>query len=369
MGGQKMTKRILILSEAFGAGHTKTAEAIKEGVHLLKPEWQVQVLELGTWLRPKMSQFISRFYLNTLRYSPKLWGLMYRRIQHLPVKPRAEFLLHQFFYREIAQLLGDVQPDLIVCTHPFPSAVVSRLKRMGLHVPLYTVITDYAAHGSWISSGVDRYFLPSMNVWEEMTRMGVSQEHLHVTGIPTHPKFWKKKDKREVRQKLGLSNQTTLLCMGGGLGVGLSSELLETIYRFRRNVQILFVTGKNEILYHSLKENPAFQHPNFHVFPFVENINELMDASDVLMTKPGGVTCTEAMSKGIPMILLNPIPGQEEDNCRYFVEKGLGILAREAEQVETYLNGLIQNPVGINHLNDRHSLAYSGEKAIEQIIS
>jgi processive 1,2-diacylglycerol beta-glucosyltransferase len=364
-----MTKRILILSEAFGSGHTKAAEAVMDGVLLLRPEWQVQVLELGTWLRPKMSHIISRFYLNTLRYSPKLWGLMYRRMQHLPIKPRVEFLLHQLFYREMAHLLGNIQPDLIVCTHPFPSAVVSRLKRMGLRIPLYTVVTDYGAHGSWISSEVDRYFLPSMNVWEEMTKMGVTQEHLDVTGIPTHPKFWNKQDKREIRQKLGLSNQTTLLCMGGGLGVGLSDEILETIYRFRQDIQILFVTGQNEFLYHSLKENLSFQHPNFHVFPFVENINELMDASDILMTKPGGVTCTEAMSKGIPMILLNPIPGQEEDNCRYFVEQRLGILAREVEEIEAYLKGFIQNPMVTDHLLDQHSLTYSGQKAIELIIS
>lgn len=364
-----MTKRILILSEAFGAGHTKAAEALKEGILLIQPEWEVTVLELGTWLRPKLSQFISRFYVNTLRYSPKLWGMMYRRIQHLPVKPRVEFLLHQFFYREIAQLLDEYQPDLIICTHPFPSAVVSRLKRMGLRVPLYTVITDYTAHGSWISSGVDRYLLPSTNVWEEMIRMGVTQEQLHVTGIPTHPKFWNKQDKRVVRQKLCLSDQPTLLCMGGGLGVGLSSELLETIYRFRQDIQLLIVTGQNEILYRSLNENIAFQHPNFNVFPFVENIHELMDASDVLMTKPGGVTCTEAMSKGIPMILLNPIPGQEEANCRYFVERRLGILAREAQEVEACLNEFIQNPGLTNRLYHQHSLTYSGKKAIEQIIS
>lgn len=366
-----MAKRILILSEAFGAGHTKTAEAIKDGLLLLKPEADVQVIELGTWLRPKVSQFISRFYMNTLRYSPKLWGMMYRKIQHQPLKPKVEFFLHQFFYRQMTQLLSDFQPDLIVCTHPFPSAVISRLKRMGLSVPLYTVITDYVAHGSWISSGVDRYFLSSPNVSdsEQMINMGVTQEQLYVTGIPTHPKFWNKQDKREIRQKMGLSDQTTLLCMGGGLGVGLSSTLLETIYHFHQDVQILFVTGQNEFLYHSLKENPSYQHPNFHLFPFVENINELMDATDLLMTKPGGVTCTEAISKGIPMILLNPIPGQEEDNCRYFVEKRLGIWAREAEEVEIFLKEFIENPALTEHLFHQHTPTYSGEKVIEQIIS
>jgi processive 1,2-diacylglycerol beta-glucosyltransferase len=336
-------KRALILSEAFGTGHTMAAEAIREGAKLFKPDWEFRVLELGANLSPHLSRWIARFYMKTIRYSPKLWGAVYRKGQHQPLRPTYEFLLHRLMYNQIQRVLEDYQPDFIVCTHPFPSAVISRLKRLGLKIPLYTVITDYGIHGAWISSGVDVYFVPSMKVRDQMIGLGVDERKIQVTGIPTHPKFWIKKEKSAVRAKLGLADQPTLLCMGGGLGLGLSEALLDTIAMFQNRMQILFVAGKNRELYQKLQERSEFRHPNFRLYAFVDFIDELMDASDLLITKPGGITCSEAIAKGIPMILLEPIPGQEEDNLQYLLEQRLGVAATPSENAGRLLEQLLEN--------------------------
>jgi len=355
-------KRVLLLSEAFGAGHTMAAEAIKEGAKLLKPDWEFRVIELGPNLSPHLSQWIMRCYLKTLRYSPKLWGAVYRKGKHQPLRPAHEFLLHRLLYNQVKQILRAYEPDFIVCTHPFPSAVISRLKRAGLTTPLYTVVTDFGTHGAWISSGVDQYFVPSLQMREQMIELGVPADKIQVSGIPTHPKFWVKKEKRAARAQLGLAELPTLLCMGGGMGLGLSEALLNTLALFQKRLQILFVAGKNKELYQMLQEREEFAHPNFHLYAFVDFIDELMDAADLLITKPGGVTCSEAIAKGIPMILLEPIPGQEEDNLQYLLEQQFGVAA-----TPSLLKRLASEPLS-NSLPSIPAPPVGGKQLIEQLI-
>ncbi|TCS81258.1 MGDG synthase family glycosyltransferase [Tepidibacillus fermentans] len=319
-----MNKRILILSEAFGAGHTKAAEAIKEGIRIYQPTWQVEMIELGTWLRPTLSHWISEIYLKTIKYSPKLWGVLYKKVQNRTVKPHFELLLH-FIYAKVMQLVREKQPDLIIATHPFPSAVISRLKRMGIKIPLHVVITDYGAHGTWINEGVDYYYLSSFEMKEYFIRLGVPNERIFVTGLPTHPMFWKREEQSFIREKLGLANKPTILFMGGGLGIGLDRGILDTLSDYRDKFQFLIVTGKNTKLYHQLQLHPLSHHPNIRIYPFVENVDELMDASDFIVTKPGGMTTAEAIAKSIPMILFNPIPGHEQENLDFIQQRKLGI--------------------------------------------
>jgi len=194
------------------------AEAIKEGAKLLRPDWDFRVIELGANLSPRLSNCITRCYLKTIQYSPRLWGAVYRRGKNQPLRPSFEFLLHRLLYGQIQQILQEYRPDLIVCTHPFPSAVISRLKRAGLTIPLYTVITDYGIHGVWISSGVDLYFVPSMKVREQMIRLGVDADKIQVTGIPTHPKFWVKKRKKLRPCQTGARRPTDTFMYGRRVG-------------------------------------------------------------------------------------------------------------------------------------------------------
>lgn len=362
-------KKVLILSEAFGAGHTKTAQAIKEGILLYRPQWNIEVIELGVWMRPRLTKWITELYIKMLRYSPKLWGVIYRKARNHLLTERVETALRRFFYTQVTQLIHQYQPDLIVCTHPFPSAVISCLKRRGLQIPLYTVVTDYGAHGSWVSSQVDYYFVPSPSIKKQFVQWGVSMESVRVADLPTHPKFWVKKDQQEVRSVLGLKNMPTLLIAGGGLGIGFSKAFIKTILHYHEQLQILWVTGKNQSLYDKILEEPAFHHPHIRIYGFVDNMDELMDASDFMMTKPGGVTCAEAMGKGLPVILINPIPGQEEDNMQYMLNHHQSVLLKKLDEIQRFFDQWVHNPSVLrkNHV-DPKAHPHRSDEVIKEII-
>ncbi|MGD9677255.1 MAG: glycosyltransferase [Vulcanibacillus sp.] len=335
-------KKVLILSESFGSGHTNSAQAIKKGINLYRPDWDVQILELGAYIRPTINLIFQEVYIKTLKFTPKLWGYIYSKGKYRETKLSYQFILQKIIYTQILSILNLYNPNLIITTHPFPSIVLSRLKKNGVNRPLHTVLTDYSAHGIWVSSGIDYYYAPSIEVKYQLMRIGVNENKIFIGGIPTHPNFWNKNNKLIVRKKLNVKDTTTILIMGGGLGLGISTEYISKIEKDFKNVQLLIVTGHNKNLYNILKENYGNK-KNIIVYDYVNNIDELMDASDLLITKPGGITITEALNKELPMILLNPIPGQEEDNKDYVIMNKYGIYANSYKEIYDTLISITNN--------------------------
>lgn len=320
----KRKTRVLILSEGFGSGHTQAGYALAAGMKRLCPEIQTRVLELGSFLNPTVAPWIQSAYRITLNATPSLVGMLYRQKYEKPVGRLTGLALHKMFYHHAFEVIHQLKPDLIVCTHPIPSAIVSRLKMQGLDMPLYTVITDYDAHSSWISSGVDRYFVSTPTVKELLIRRGIGSEQIHVTGIPVHPDFWSKQEKESARRELGLQDMPTVLIMGGGWGLLFKDELMDMLAQWKDRVQFVCCLGSNSRLVDKLRQHPGLCHPNITILGHTREVSKWMDASDLLITKPGGMTCTEALAKGLPMLFFESIPGQEEKNCEFFVTRGLG---------------------------------------------
>lgn len=341
------SKRVLIFSEPFGSGHTRVATAILEDIRLHYPDWDAKVYEIGKELHPMRHHWFVNSYLKLLNISPRAWGHLYHFRQYRPMLPQLETMLYQVFYTKIYTFLKENQPDLIICTHPFPSAAISCLKRRGIRIPLYTVITDYGIHGSWISSGVDRYYVPTWKSYEKLRQLNIPKEKIWVSGLPVHPCFYQQTDQAIAREQLGLKQLPTLLCMGGGFGFGLSAKLLDALLPYQDQLQILIVAGKNQDLYEELAQHPLLKNSNAHLYGFVEQVNLLMDAADLILTKPGGVTCTEAIVKGIPLLFYHPLPGQEQENLQYFVNQGYGLEVKNeqhvAHLVAQYLNNASLN--------------------------
>jgi processive 1,2-diacylglycerol beta-glucosyltransferase len=342
--GEKMRKkRVLLLSEGFGSGHTQAAYALAVGLRALNPGISTRVIELGKFLNPVIGPLIVSAYRKTVSKQPKLVGIVYRRQYKKSLNRFAQLALHRIFYTHTSQVISQLKPDLIVCTHPVPNAVVSRLKRLGLNVPLYTLITDYDAHGTWTSSEVNKYLVSTASVRKKLMDRGIPSSRIEVTGIPVHPNFWQTHDKIELQTQFDLKPMPTVLIMGGGWGIMYSDNLLEYMTRWRDRVQLIYCVGSNDKSREKMLADPHFQHPNIKVLGFTRDINKLMDLSDLLITKPGGMTCTEGLSKGIPMLFYEPIPGQEEVNCEYFVESGFGEMLVSTETIDRWFK-LIQEP-------------------------
>jgi len=334
-------KRILLLSEGFGAGHTQAAHALAISLRRHSNNVRTRVMELASFLHPTVVPAIISAYHKALMKTPKLYGKLYRAKYDKMLGRFSQLALHRLFYRQAAEVIRHMRPDIIICTHPFPNAVIARLKRSGLTVPLCTVITDYDAHGAWISREANTYLVSTEKVKRKLLQHGIAPEQIKVTGIPVHPDFWTQPDRNMIRGKFGLKDMPTALVMGGGFGIVSQWELLEKLASWRDRVQLIFCLGKNEKLLAKLQENEQFRHENIRLLGFTKEVDQLMEVSDVLITKPGGVTCSEGMAKGIPMLFLSPIPGQEEENCQHFTSLGVADRLESLEDVDTWFDLLV----------------------------
>lgn len=365
-------KRVLLLSEGFGSGHTQAAHALSEGLKHINPYISTKVLELGSFLNPVMAPLIINAYRKTVSKQPKVVGMMYRSNYRKPTNRITKSALHRLFYTQTTKVIERLNPQIIVCTHPVPNMIIAKLKEHGLPIPLLTVITDYDAHGSWVNEEINQYLVSSDVVKDRLMDKGVAEHKIAVTGIPIRPKFWKASNKEEVRAKFNLKDMPTVLIMGGGWGLLHEDSALTYMTTWRTNTQLIYCVGMNSEMKEKLEADPLFNHPNIRIIGFTNQINELMDVCDLLVTKPGGMTCTEGLSKALPMLFYEPIPGQEEENCEYFINMGFGDMLSDNDTVDRWFK-LIHDEEKISQLRkllvqkrDMHYDPYNCVKAVLQ---
>lgn len=337
-------QRVLLLSEGFGAGHTQAAYALSSSLRKVAPHVQTRVLELGSFLNPRVAPIIITAYKKTVSTQPRLVRMMYRSNYKKSLNRLTTLALHRIFYTRTIQIIRQLHPDVIVCTHPIPSAIISRIKRLELlDVPLCTVITDYDAHGTWVSREVNSYLVSTDQVKQKLLERGVEEEKIRITGIPVHPNFWERHRKEDIRSQFNLKNMPTVLVMGGGWGFMKDEAVNSLLASYRDQIQIIFCFGSNTKSLEKMKKDPRFIHPHIHLLGFTREIDKLMEVSDLLITKPGGMTCTEGLAKGIPMLFHKPLPGQEEENSQYFASQGWGTPIGSLDDITAWIKRLTNN--------------------------
>jgi processive 1,2-diacylglycerol beta-glucosyltransferase len=232
--------------------------------------------------------------------------------------------------KKFMRYIAENEPKKCVCTHFFPLNVLSRMKAEGLYNgELYSVITDYGLHKMWINDGVDRYFIPSDMVREGLLRSGVPEEKIAMSGIPVLPKYARIPNRKRDFSKERLA----VLFISSSIHNALAIDILKELERTDRPLDVTVVTGRNYDLVDDLEQITFTGPMRLNIRGFVDNLDELMAENDLLITKPGGLTVSEALCAAVPMILVNPIPKQETNNSAYIQSKGAGILARTAENV------------------------------------
>ncbi|MFC0271417.1 glycosyltransferase [Metabacillus herbersteinensis] len=334
-----MEKKVIILSEAIGNGHTKAGEALMQGISHLAPSVHTQIFEVGQELHPFTTKLIVNSYLNMIVNSPLLWRKIYLYKHNMPLSNWKKYVIHQLFHRQVELLLNNKNPHVIVCTHPFTSSTASRLKKMGYTFTLCTLVTDFHVHGAWAHSEVDIYMVSNKYVFKQLIDMGIPKNRIAITGMPIRSNFWVRKNKQEMRKKLNLKELPTLMIMGGGLGLGGIKQLSHALLKWKEKIQVIICTGNNESLRSSFLKDARFHHSNIHILGFIDLIDEWMEAADLLITKPGGLTCYEALAKGLPLFIYQPIPGHEEKNCDFLVNNQL---ARKIDDIEN-INDILEN--------------------------
>ncbi|WP_141334412.1 MGDG synthase family glycosyltransferase [Paenibacillus sp. tmac-D7] len=340
--------RALILAGDLGDGHRQAARALAQGCGRPDSPVQAEVIDYMQEIYALLHPVIRYCFLKGVEKAPSLYGYFYRKSR---MNEEMSLFSKSFLKLGMSKLLGllrDRKPDVVICTFPLASAAVSLLKAQGLSsVPLVTVITDYADHALWVQPHTDLYLVGSEHVAQALYRRGISSSCVSVTGIPIRKSFFEPGDRETFRRQLGLDPlKPVVLVMGGGCGLmGKDMRALLRSEALRLRAQLVFVCGSNAAAKQSLEEELALKPtPSVRIVGFVEDIHRWMGAADMLLTKPGGLTTSEAVAMKLPMLLYKPIPGQEEENAAVLEGAGVAIRASKERKLLDQVLELIDSP-------------------------
>lgn len=340
--------KLLALSVAAGAGHMRAAGALAQALADMYSPAQMPVVDTFDYISPFLQKMALGIYLEVVRKTPRVYGYIYRRLDDggTSGRTKVEFnrVLNRLTAPKLARLIAAEDPAALVCTNPFPLGVLDYLKGRGkLSIPVVAVVTDFTIHSFWVFDVVDLYLVAEEAMVSQLVRQGIPAEKVAVTGIPIDPVFAASMDRDGERARMGLARDLpVVLIMGGGLGMGPLEAVVQSLGRMRTPVQILVVAGNNLLLKGRLaKLAPSLGNP-CRVFGFVDEIHRLMGVADLMIGKAGGLSCAEALSVGLPIFILDPIPGQEERNAEFLIERSAAILIEGVAQVcpavERYLH-------------------------------
>lgn len=347
-------RRILFLYENIGYGHKRVAEAVETYLNTEYPHIKTFSANVIETTHPVLFSLVKNIYFTILSYSAWLWRFLY---QNEKVYKSTKFF-HTFLYklarRDFERILDKIKPDTIICSYAFSCGVVSLLKERPnkFNFIIIALSTDFFTHNYWIHSNVDTYCVADARETAILMSKGVNKKNIVITGLPVDKRFSKKNNnKNGMRNKFGFENDKILIMLiGGGLGIGKFKEVLMTLEAIDENFQfqIAVITGHNEKEYNKLK-NIKFKR-RVRVFGFLDTIDELMDASDILIGKAGGVIVSEAIMKRLPLVFYKSIPGQEQRNVEFLISHGIGYKAENEADLSRIILDLIQNSSKIDKI-------------------
>ena len=332
--------KILILSISAGIGHIKAALAIKDYMEVIYDNCAVEIVDALKYIHPFIDKLIIGGYLKTVKNSPILFGKLYNASDNDTNISNLGRLFNDFISSKLKDMIKEFMPDIIVATHPFHLEMLSVLKvKQELDIPVIAVITDFSIHSFWIHNYVDAYVIPDEDLKHELLNKGIDNSIVFPYGIPVNTRFLKQFNKQSILCELGFDEKPTILIMGGGLGIGSIKKIFRLLAFSKIDVQIIVVTGNNSRLRCQIDLIAKNCNKKIRVFSFTDKIPEFMSISDLLITKPGGVTISEALVKELPIAIIAPIPGQEEKNCEYLLNKDIAVrLEKNENHLETILN-------------------------------
>ena len=318
---------ILILSASTGGGHMRASKAIEGYMTQQNKDINVKIVDSLLYISPILNKTVTGGYVYLATKTPKLYGKLYDLTNKDHKLANFVTRLNNIFANKLLPLIDEFKPDIIITTHPFPTEMVSRLKsKKEINIPLICIMTDYAPHKAWINDKVDAYIVANDDMVTKMISEGVDSRCIYPYGIPVDEVFFEEKEKQLVIEELGLDkNLPTILMMAGSFGVSNVFDVYENIIDIDFDFQIILVTGRNQKLYNNFEKVIGNSPKNTKLIYFTDEINNFMQASDIIITKPGGLTVTEVLACNIPMAVFDAIPGQEEENAEFLLKHNMAV--------------------------------------------
>lgn len=360
--------KILVAYAYSGVGHKRAAEAVADALLEYSKKIDIRVIDILDYTNNFLKFVYPRIYLFLIDRAPLLWGFLYYLLDIRLVDKVSSFLrrgFHNFYAGKFERLILNENPDIVVCTHFFPSEVVSSLKKKNIFKGrLMTIITDMMPHYFWLAEGPDYFIAAIEETKRELIKRGIDENIVKVLGIPCDPIFGLSKGRAELMKKMGLGGDfLNVLIMGGGFGTGPVEKIIDSICTLegslRERLQVIVICGKNRSLFEQLNKKRSSLGVKLYIFGYMTNIDEFMEVSDCIVTKSGGLTVSEALSKKLPMVIIQPIPGQETRNAKVLVRYGTALCTNKPEKVRDYVRDFIKFPEKILGMKARiNFLAY-----------
>ncbi|MCU0453922.1 MAG: galactosyldiacylglycerol synthase [Bacteroidetes bacterium] len=368
-------KRIAVVACTGGAGHLRAAEALVAAARRSRLPIEVASWDVLSFTPPWFRRLYAGSYLEAVNRAPELWGFFYERSErhphHNPAFIRA---FDRVNYLPYWRALQDFRPDALVCTHFLPYlSIAPRLSRERRPPLIAAVTTDFDVHRLWIDPIVDRYFVFHEETRFLLTAKGVDEERIAVSGIPVMPEFATRTRGDVARRELGLSpHRRTVLVVAGGFGMGkivdIAKAAADTLGSIRGlRSQLVVVCGRNASALDRVRRLPVRSNVDLRALGFVQNMHDWMDAADLLVSKSGGLTSSEALAKGLPMLIVDPIPGQESRNADLIADHGAGWKATSLDHLRFKLQRLLNEPAELQRAA-RHARRLGCPRAAQNIL-
>ncbi len=354
-------KKVIVFYASYGGGHLSAAKSILQCIEKNFPLIDVEMIDCMKYVSKHIEKMTTVAYREMAKKVPKLWGKVYSGSQRGLLSKFSKDS-NKLMAVRLNKLLQEKNADVVISTHPFSSQMVSYLKRkQKLNCTLATIMTDFAMHRQWLIGHeyTDYFFVSNENMKQDIINYGVSENKIYVTGIPMSDRFSESFDKQKIYEDFKLDQEKkVILFFGGGefgLGKDRTVQVLKTLIEKLPNYQIVAVSGKN------VKMKEAFEQlvlscnsqNRVVVLGFTDKVPELMSISYMVVTKPGGLTTTESLASGLPMIIINPIPGQEEENAEFLEKNGVGVWIRKSDNPNEVISKLFENDEKIEDMRKK----------------
>ncbi|WP_226683485.1 diglucosyl diacylglycerol synthase [Sutcliffiella horikoshii] len=336
---RKKGLKVIILTASYGNGHLQVANSLyQECVN--RGLTSVKICNLYAESHPFISEVTEKLYTKSFTYGKQFYKLFYYGTDIIQNKKMLRWY-YQYGFKRLTSLIQTEQPDILINTFPI-NAVPEFRRRTGIVIPTFNIITDYCLHSLWLHDDIDKYYVACNELKAKLQSRGVMDSKIVVSGIPIRPAFSQAYDKKNLYEKYQINPEKNLILLIAGAHGVLKNikEICETLL-LSTNHQLAVVCGKNHSLKNELAHLTTRYNDRFHCFGYVERIDELSKLANVMVTKPGGITLTEATATGTPLILYKPVPGQEKENALFFSQKGAALIAKNQEDLLLRIESLL----------------------------
>ena len=353
---------ILLFYASYGSGHLSAATAIEQYIRENYPDAKTLKIDCVEYINKSINKISTSAYKSIILKTPVLWGQVYKLLKNDTILDITQFS-NRFMAKKIFTLFEDFEPDLVISCHPLGGQITSFLKsHKKTNCKLATVMTDFASHKQWLigKDYTDYFFVSNIEMKTSLISEGIYPNKIYVSGIPISPNFYKNYDKENIYKSLNIEkNKKNIIFFGGGsLGLSSSSNiqaiLTSLLQATDESYQIIIISGKNQKLYNDFQKtiNNTYHKSQIRLIDFTTELPELLPITSFVITKPGGLTITECISTNVPIILINPIPGQEKENAQYIADNKMGIWIKNNKPTSEYFQEIFNDTKLIEEIKE-----------------